>query len=148
MRMTVIAAMSVVLAIGLTTENASAQRGPRGQGGGGRGAGRMYDSKTVESVTGEVVSVEKLTSTNGMGAGVHLQLKTEKELVSIHLGPAWFIEKQDLKIAPKDKIEVKGSRVMFDGKPAIIAAEVKKGEHVLKLRDENGVPVWAGWRRR
>jgi hypothetical protein len=53
-----------------------------------------------------------------------------------------------VKIMPGDKIEVKGSRITFQGKPTIIAAEVKKGEETLKLRDENGFPVWAGWRRR
>jgi hypothetical protein len=26
--------------------------------------------------------------------------------------------------------------------------EVKKGDEVLKLRDDNGFPVWSGWRRR
>jgi hypothetical protein len=83
-----------------------------------------------------------------MSYGVHIQLKTEKETISVHLGPSWFIENQDMVIHPKDKVEIKGSRVIFDGKPAIIASEVKKNDHVLKLRDENGVPVWAGWRRR
>jgi hypothetical protein len=68
--------------------------------------------------------------------------------MSVHLGPAFYLENQDVKIEPKDKVEVKGSRVTFGGKPAIIAAEVKKGDEVLKLRDENGFPMWSGWRRR
>jgi hypothetical protein len=75
-------------------------------------------------------------------------VKTEKETISVHMGPAWFIENQDIKIAPKDKIEVTGSRVTFSGKPTIIAAEVKKGGEALKLRDESGFPVWSGWRKR
>ncbi|MEJ2365960.1 MAG: DNA-binding protein, partial [Deltaproteobacteria bacterium] len=58
------------------------------------------------------------------------------------------IENQEVKIAPGDEIEVKGSRVTFDGKPAIIAAEVKKGNEVLVLRDASGFPLWSGWRRR
>jgi hypothetical protein len=66
----------------------------------------------------------------------------------VHLGPGWYIENQDVKIAPKDSIEVKGSRIILDGKPAIIAAEVKKGDDVLVLRDVSGFPVWSGWRRR
>jgi len=33
------------------------------------------------------------------------------------------------------------------GQPAVIAAEVKKGDIVLKLRDDNGIPVWSGWRK-
>ena len=32
------------------------------------------------------------------------------------------IENQDIKIKPKDKIEITGSRITFEGKPAIIAA--------------------------
>jgi len=43
---------------------------------------------------------------------------------------------------------VKGSRFTLGGKPAIIAAEVKKGDEVLKLRDDAGFPMWIGWRRR
>jgi len=144
---------TAVALVGLVSAAESfAQQGAGRQGSGGWGTGspyaRLYDAKTVETVSGEIVSVDKLTPMKGMSGGVHLQLKTEKDTVSVHLGPSWFIENQDVKIEPKDKIEVRGSRVTFDGKPAIIAAEVKKGDEVLKLRDENGVPIWAGWRRR
>ncbi len=45
-------------------------------------------------------------------------------------------------------MKVRGSRITFKGKPAIITAEVKKGDQILRLRDENGFPVWSGWRRR
>jgi hypothetical protein len=83
-----------------------------------------------------------------MSYGVHLVVKTEKETISVHLGPGWYIENQDVKIAPKDRITVKGSRIMFEGKPAIIAAEVKKDDEVLTLRDASGFPAWSGWRRR
>jgi len=75
-------------------------------------------------------------------------VKTDKEILSVHLGPGWFIENQDIKIEPKDKVEIKGSRITFEGKPALIAAEVKKGNEVLKLRDDSGMPVWSGWRRK
>ncbi len=83
-----------------------------------------------------------------MSAGIHMNVKTDKETISVHLGPSWYLENQDLKIEPKDKVEVKGSKIMFDGKPAIIAAEVRKGDEVLRLRDDAGFPVWSGWRRR
>lgn len=122
----------------------------KGSGGWGMGTsyGKMYNSKTVETISGEVISVDKITPMKGMSYGIHLTVKTDKDTITVHLGPEWYLENQDVKIEPKDKVEVKGSRVMFDGKPAIIAAEVKKGEEVLKLRDENGFPVWSGWRRR
>jgi hypothetical protein len=108
----------------------------------------MYDTKTVETVSGEVVSVDTMVPMKGMSNGVHLNLKTDKATISVHLGPAWFIEKQDIKIEPKDRVEVKGSRITLEGKPALIAAEVKKGDEVLMLRDEKGFPFWSGWQRR
>jgi hypothetical protein len=128
-----------------------AQPGMKWQGSGGWGSGapygRMYDPKTVETVAGAVVDLAFLTPTKGMGQGVHLLLKTDNETISVHLGPAWFIERQDLKIEKGDRIEVRGSRITFQQKPAIIAAEVKKRDETLMLRDENGFPVWSGWRR-
>ena len=122
----------------------------RGSGGWGMGSNynRMYDPKTDETITGKVVGVDRMTPMKGMSYGVHLMLKTDKETISVHLGPGWYIENQDIKIEPKDNIEVKGSRITFEGKPAIIAAEVKKGDEVLKIRDQNGLPFWSGWRRR
>jgi hypothetical protein len=108
----------------------------------------MYDAKTVETISGEVVKVDTITPRKGMSAGVHMSVKTDKEEIAVHLGPSYFIENQDVKIAAKDKVEVKGSRITFDGKPAIVAMELKKGDEVLKLRDDSGYPVWSGWRRR
>ena len=150
---TSLAAATTLLALGACLVSAAAAQGPvrwRGGGGWGPGAhyGRMYDPKTVETVAGEVVSVEQITPTKGMGQGIHLLLRTATETLSVHLGPSWYVEHQDTKIEPKDRIEVKGSRISFDGKPAIIAAEVHKGDETLMLRDENGVPLWAGSRRR
>ena len=108
---------------------------------------RVYDPATVETIRGEVIGLEKFAPMKGMGRGIHLSLKTEKETIPVHLGPDWFIERLDTKIEKGDKIEIKGSRVTLGGKPAIIAAELKKGERLLILRDSTGVPVWSGWRR-
>jgi hypothetical protein len=122
----------------------------RGSGGWGPGTqySRMYDTKAVDTITGEVTSVDRITPAKGMSGGIHMNVKTDKETISVHLGPSWYLENQDVKIEAKDKVEVKGSKITFGGKPAIIAAEVKKGDEVLKLRDDSGFPVWSGWRRR
>jgi len=110
--------------------------------------GRMYNTQTVETISGEVVKVEKITPMKGMSYGIHILVKTDTGEISVHLGPSWYIDKQDTKIAVGDKVEVKGSKVDISGKPAVIAAEVQKGDEVLKLRDDNGYPAWAGWRKR
>lgn len=112
-----------------------------GKGGGmmgGRG-GQMYDPKTVETISGEVVRVDQMA---GMAAGVHLLLKTDKETLTVVVGPAAYLDQQKMKIAAGDKVEVRGSRVTRRQGPVIVAAELKKGDQVLKLRDDQGLPLW------
>ncbi len=142
----------VVFLILLFSGNADAWRGGmKWEGSGGWGLGAkyhaMYDTKTVATISGVVEKVERFTPERGMRHGIYLLVKTDSEKLSVHLGPAWFLEKQDIKIEAKDKVEVTGSRITFDGKPAIIAATIIKGDETLVLRDGSGIPVWAGWRK-
>jgi hypothetical protein len=108
---------------------------------------RMYNPATVETISGIVESVDQIKPMKGMYYGIHLKVKTEKEIIEVHLGPGWYIERLDTRIDKGDKLEIKGSRVNVSGKPVIIAAEVKKGDNTLILRDASGVPAWAGWKR-
>jgi hypothetical protein len=150
MRIQTLIAVITLLAVALTTESFG-QTGMKWRGSGGWGPegafGRMYDPKTAETIKGTVVSVDRVAPMKGMNAGLHLAVKTDAQTVSVHLGPSWYLENQDVKIQPGDVVEVRGSRVTIAGKPALIAAEVKKGDATLRLRDETGIPVWAGWRR-
>lgn len=123
--------------------------GPAAGGGGGKGAraGRVYDPATVETVSGEVVRIDRVPGRGGRSHGVHLLLKTATEEIAVRLGPAWYIDKQPMRLAPKDRVEVQGSRVMLGGTAAIIAARVSKGSEVMQLRADNGVPAWRGQKR-
>ena len=147
-------ALSLLLAASVVLAMHGGEHGPpwgdwRGSGGWGmeQRYQKMYNAETGETVSGEVIAVEKITPMEGMSAGVHIILKSEEVKIPVHLGQVWYIERQDIKIKKGDKVEVKGSRVMMRGKPTIIAAEVKRGDEVLILRDEDGIPAWSGWRR-
>ncbi len=122
-------------------------RGSGGWGMGGKYCG-MYKTGKAETVTGEVVGLDSFMPYKGMGHGARLTLKTDKETISVHLGPVWYLEQQDFKIDTKDKITVKGVAVTYDGKKVIMASEVKKGDSVLKLWSDQGYPLWSGggWR--
>jgi hypothetical protein len=133
---------ALVLILALTMACGSENQGGLGPGG-VAGYDRMFDPKTVETVSGEVVSMDKITD-QGVGYGVSLTLKTGKETILVYLGPGWFLEKQDLTFTPKDQVEITGSQITFQGKPALIAAQVKKGDKSQKLRDPAGIPAWAG----
>lgn len=113
----------------------------------GRGMNRMYDPKTVETVTGKVDSVGEVSMRGGRYTGIELVLVTVKDTINVHLGPSFFIEKQQTKVVKNDTVQVTGSRITLQGKHVLIASEVKKGDQVLKLRDEQGIPAWGGGRR-
>lgn len=118
---------------------------PPGKGMASPGWGRMYDPKTVETLKGEIVSVDTISSgRTDIPGRIILNLKTTKETVSVYLGPVWYVEQQGVKLVAGDQAEVKGSRITMDGKPMIIANYVKKGERMLNLRDDTGMPAWAG----
>ncbi len=146
-----IIAIILIICLAVSAESFG-QRGMHWRGGGGWGMGspygKMYDPKTVETIRGEIERLEMIVPVQGMSLGVYIVVKTDKGPISVHLGPRWYLENQDVKLKPGDAVEITGSRITFEGKPAIIAKEVKKGDEVLNLRDENGYPVWSGWRRR
>ena len=105
-------------------------------------AQRDYDAKTVETIEGKVLSIEKTTPAKRRGYWVDLMLQTGNEVIAVQLGPAWYVDKQTPHIEANDTIMVTGSRVTMDGGPVIIAADVTRGNELLKLRQQNGTPVW------
>ncbi len=132
---------ALVLILALSMACGSENQGGPGPGA-GAGYGRMYDPKTVETVKGEVVSVDKIAD-RSIDSVVSLTLRTPKETILVYLGPGWFLENRNLTLAPKDQVEITGSQISIQGKPALIAAQVNKGDQSLKLRDPAGIPAWA-----
>jgi hypothetical protein len=104
----------------------------------------MYDPAKVETVSGQVTEVKEFGSMNGMRQGVGLTVRTGEKDVVVHLGPKFFLDEQAVKIAKGDTIEITGVKAFRRGQDVFMAGEVKKGGEVLKLRDEAGVPLWAG----
>lgn len=117
---------------------------------------RSYDVKRIETVTGVVENIYEKVPSSATGPdsiGFHLTLRTDREVIDVHLGPVWYLNGLDGTIDRGDRVQVTGSlregRPHKDGKPAmkeLRAAEVKKGDAVvLKLRDDTGKPLWSGF---
>lgn len=124
-------------------------KGWKGSGGWGIGTQyhRYYNPQSLETLSGELISVNQVTPFRGMHYGISIALKTGKETIDVHLGPSWYIERLDVKLEKGDKIELKGSRTTINNKQVIIASEFKKQDAVFVLRDNNGYPIWSGWKR-
>lgn len=104
----------------------------------------VFDAKTVTTIKGEVTAVERFAQENGP-VGLHLRVKSGDATYFVALGPSPFVDPK-LTFAEKDQVEVSGSKVTFDGGPALIATLVKKGDTSLKLRKPDGTPLCRGMR--
>ncbi len=81
-----------------TLSDAQPWKGWKGGGGWGYKSQyqRMYNPQTVTTIKGVVEAVEQVTPMKGMSYGIHLKVKTDSETLPVHLGPAWYIERQDI----------------------------------------------------
>ncbi len=129
---------------------ATAQMGGLGRGGHGGDSGahgrQDYNLQTVTTVKGQIESLGSygMAGWQSMsGMQVHgLLLKTDKGNITVHLGPPAYVRKQGFDLKPGDSLEVTGSQVTRDGQPQLLAAQVKKDGQTLKVRDQQGVPLW------
>jgi hypothetical protein len=142
-RLFILAALTVLL-VGAVAGAQPAESPPRP--GYGWGAGRGFDAGTVETIEGEILEV---TSTPCPGwrraRGVHLTVETGSGPVSVSVGPQWYLQRKEVAFAAGEQVTVTGSRVSLRGQPALVATEVRRGESVLRLREADGAPAWAGW---
>jgi hypothetical protein len=98
---------------------------------------------------GRVVQVLTETIEEGMYPGMALLVDTKTQgRVHVHLGPIWYLERQEFEIKPGDEVRLKGMCEKKDGKMEVIAFELTRGDFVLQLRDAQGRPNWEAWRKR
>jgi hypothetical protein len=122
-----------------------AQPGPGG--GMGRGMGPMlYNPQTVTTVTGQVEKLEELSMGRNM-AFREVLLKTDQGSLKVHLGPGWYLDEKKFAVQVGDTVSATGSQVTLNNQPALIAREVTVKGTTLKLRDDQGLPLWRGMGR-
>lgn len=110
----------------------------------GMGHRRMfYDQSTVTTISGTIQSVDTLTGRRGNFQMIQLTVKDTAGTIPVNIGPAFYLEQQNISFQVGDAVEVTGSRMQFNGNDVILAAEVKDGGKTIKLRDDSGRPVWA-----
>lgn len=84
------------------------------------------------------------------GMAVVVETKTRGK-VHVHLGPVWFLERQEFELKPGDEVRIKGvCEKPAEGTrhQAVVAYELTKGDFVLLLRDAQGRPYWEAWRKK
>ncbi len=115
------------------------------KGNGGKGHHHKayhYNVKTVETVSGTVSGVEimSLGYPHANKTSMYLTLESDNGTFEVHLGPEEFV-KERIKIKKGDAVTVEGSR-MSAKREIIFAKSVTRGDEMVKLRSDEGVPLW------
>lgn len=98
---------------------------------------------------GKVVQVLTETLEDSMHPGMAIVVDTKtRGRVHVHLGPVWYLERQEFEIKPGDEVGIKGMCDKKNEKMDVIAYELTHGDYVLHLRDSQGRPNWEAWRKR
>jgi hypothetical protein len=106
---------------------------------------RLYDPSQARNYTGTVERFEVVSPMQGMGHGIALILRTNGEVIPVHLGPSWFMLAQEAQFQPGDRVTVTGVQTTIDGRTGIIAGEVRGEQLTLRLRDQQGLPFWSAY---
>jgi uncharacterized protein YdeI (BOF family) len=101
-----------------------------------------YDLAKQQTMRGWVVETKDFQCPVTGTVGSHIVLKTETGNVEVHLAPASFMKQYEINIRKDDNVTIIGSRIMFDGKPALIAKSVAIGRETYNFRDPSGRPLW------
>jgi hypothetical protein len=142
----ILACLTTLFLVSIVTVTSSAQQGFGRMGGRGgmKSEGQQkYDTSQVEIVSDEVAAVKDIETKNGKTSGVGLELNTGGQNILVYLGPHIYVDLQNVRIVPGDNVEIKGVKITLEGQIILLAGQVSKGGEVLKLRDDNGAPLWA-----
>jgi len=104
--------------------------------------GPKYDTKNEVKIKGAIVEMREIP---GPFEGTHLVVKTDTKTVLVHVAPSSFLKEIDASFKVGDQVEVVGCKAPDAPEEEILAREITVGQNTTTLRDDKGIPVWAGW---
>ena len=103
---------------------------------------RGYDRNTVVKISGSV-AVPPRSIAGGLMA---LEMSLQGEQVVVVLGPAWYLQDDNLDWKVGDQVTVQGSFAQGkDGRAYLLSQQITTpGGTTIELRGQNGRPSWSG----
>lgn len=110
----------------------------------GSGYNKQYHGGETVTLRGMVRSSGTFRPNGYNVEGLRLRVDTEDGRIAIvYAGPRDYAMTQDFDLGYGDEVVVEGARVNQDGYVFVMAREIRHGEEVLRLRDEQGDPLWS-----
>jgi hypothetical protein len=104
--------------------------------------GPKYDAATEVKIAGTVQGVQQYWCPISRDEGVHLMVQTDAGMVPVHLAPLRYLAGHGVSYDPGQRVEVVGSKVVFEGQDAIIARKITRGDQTMAFRQPDGRPLW------
>ena len=105
-------------------------------------ANYTYAPTSEQTMRGWVVETRDFQCPVTGTVGSHITVKSETGSIEVHLAPASFMKQYEINIRKGDNVTVVGSKIMFEGKGALIAKSVAIGNETYNFRDQSGRPLW------
>lgn len=107
---------------------------------------RLYDKSTIDTITGKITKIDTVKAGFGRFPGVLLNLQNKTRETKVYISPVWYLNDQKLQFSIGESLTITGSRIIYQDNPLIIAKEFRYKKKKIIIRDNNGIPVWAGKR--
>jgi hypothetical protein len=104
--------------------------------------GPKYDVGNEVKLKGVIEDIREIP---GNFEGTLLVVKTDTGTVLVRVAPASFLKEIDASFAKGDQVKVVGAKAPNATEEEILAREITVGTNTVTLRDDRGIPVWAGW---
>ena len=102
-----------------------------------------YDPATEITIQGKVLSVHDRQCPVSGTLGTHFMLEAlDGRVYEVHLAPTTFTKMFDMVFTPGEKVDISGNILVFQGKDAILARQIKHGNETVTFRDKKGNPSW------
>jgi DNA/RNA endonuclease YhcR with UshA esterase domain len=102
----------------------------------------VYDASDEVTVQGVVQDVQQFYCPISGEEGTHLLVKTENGTVQVHVAPVRFLRNNNLSFNKGDRIQIVGSRIIYQGHDAVIARATTRAGQTVAFREPNGHPLW------
>lgn len=101
-----------------------------------------YDQSRQQTINGLVAETKDYHCPVSGTVGSHITVKLDIGSIEVHLAPASFMKQYEIMIRKDDRVTIVGSKITYDGKPALIAKSVTVGRETFNFRDPKGLPLW------
>jgi hypothetical protein len=104
--------------------------------------GYRYDTANQSAVEGIVEEVKDYQCPVTGTVGSHITVRQGGDVIEVHLAPATFMKRYEIVINKGDKVAIQGAKIVFEGKPALLARTVAVNVTTYAFRNSEGKPLW------